>query len=576
MKPRRPGLPTSLPVQLLTVLVLPLLILLMGATFGSVRLHQLAMRDLVADHDVQAVRGAAASLSERLDRYERALAALATQAARDERPEVLARSWIETTFDGGVALYDYDLNLLAMTPHFGATQATVLVPPELAASLETVQPGGETLFIPLVDPGRSATRIAIVLSPSVPAGTRTIRAAGIVSLDALGLPTVLAGLRSSGSASVMLTSGDGQLLYHNDPSLIGAWLPDAPYSRAALRGESGADTHADPDGRELITAFAPVARTGWAVLQEERWSEMISPQMRYSQAAPLVLLPGLAMTALAVWFAIRWIVRPLQRLESRAADLAAGDFASIEEPVGGIEEIRRLQDSLSAMADQLEKAQDAMRTYIGAITTAQEEERLRLSHELHDHTIQALIALDQREQMLRRYLVDDPAAHDRLAELRRMTADAIDELRRLIRAMRPIYLEELGLLPALEMLARDLDAEGQVAIHFEKHGQPRRLGPETEMTLFRVAQESLNNVRRHSQAEHVWLSIRFEPDVVVISVRDDGAGFRAPHQVTDLPQDGHFGLLGMYERAALIGADLTIESRPGKGARVTIRAHAPS
>jgi signal transduction histidine kinase len=87
------------------------------------------------------------------------------------------------------------------------------------------------------------------------------------------------------------------------------------------------------------------------------------------------------------------------------------------------------------------------------------------------------------------------------------------------------------------------------------------------MTLFRVAQESLNNVRRHSQAGHVWVSIRFEPAEVAISVHDDGVGFTAPHHVTDIPPNGHFGLLGMYERAALIDAALTIDSRPGKGTR---------
>src|SRR5574341_752083 len=569
-------LPTSLPLQLLTVLVLPLLILLIAVTFGAMSLHQIAMRDLVAGHDVQAVRGAAASLSERLEQDERILAALASQVSQEPRPQPLVGGWIETSFDGGAAFYDYDLRVLAMSPHFGASQPASPASPELIAALEQVQPGGETLFVPLIEPGRSSTEIAIVLSPAVPPGERIVRAAGIVSLDALGLPTLLGGLRTSDSATVMVAASDGLLLYHTDPREIGGWLPDAPHTRAALRGESGADTHTDLQGRELVTAFASVSRTGWTILQEERWAEMVSPLMRYSEAAPLVLIPGLAITALAVLFAIRSIVRPLQRLESRAADLAAGNFASIEAPVGGIEEIRRLQASLSAMADQLEKAQDAMRTYIGAITRAQEEERLRLSRELHDHTIQALIALDQRQQMLKRYLVEDAAAANRLAELRRMTADAIDELRRLIRAMRPIYLEELGLVPALEMLARDLDAEGEIAVRFDRQGQPRRLAPEQEMTLFRVAQESLNNVRRHSQAEHVWVSIRFDPAAVAISVQDDGVGFAAPHHVTDIPPNGHFGLLGMYERAALVDADLIIDSRPGKGTKVTIRAQTQS
>jgi hypothetical protein len=80
-----------------------------------------------------------------------------------------------------------------MTPHFGASQPTSPASPELIAALEQVQPGGETLFVPLIEPGRNSTEIAIVLSPAVPAGGRIVRAAGIVSLETLGLPTLLAG-----------------------------------------------------------------------------------------------------------------------------------------------------------------------------------------------------------------------------------------------------------------------------------------------------------------------------------------------------------------------------------------------
>lgn len=578
MKMRRPRLSsTSLPIQLLTVLVLPLLIVLIVVTFGSVRLHQIAMQELVAGHDVQAVRGAASSLAGRLEQHEQILAAIATEASLETESQHVPDAWVETLFDGGVALYDAQGRVTVTSLRFETSQASSALSPTLAAALERATPGGNAYFIPLIEPGQDRTRVAIILSPSTPPSGRPVKAIGIVSLNRLGLPVLLGGLQTSESAAVILAAPDGLILYHSDPALIGAWLPDAPHTRAALRGESGADYHTDAaSGEELITSFAPVTVTGWAVMQEERWTEMVSPMMRTSQAAALVIIPGLAITGLAVLYAIFAIVRPLQRLEVRAADLAAGDFASIEAPVGGIDEIRSLQETLTDMAHQLSKAQAAMRHYIAAITQAQEDERLRLARELHDHTIQALIALDQREQMLKRHLTGDSAGLERLAALRQMTAEAIDDLRRVIRAMRPIYLEELGLAPALEMLARELGASAEMGVRFEKEGQPRRLSPEQEMTLYRVAQEALNNIRRHSRAQNVWLSIEFEPDEVAVTIRDDGVGFAAPQQVTDLPRNGHYGLLGMFERADLIDADLSIRSAPGKGTRITVRTRIPA
>ncbi len=570
MKRHPAGFATGLPLQLLTVLALPLLILLMAVAFGSVTLHQLTMRDLVAGHDVQAVRGVAASLGERLERQEAILAALATQANLGDG------SPVDILFDGGVALFDGHGRLLAESARFRAWQTASPLDPDLIVALEQAQPGGNPILVPVVAPGSNQTLIASVLSPTPPPAGAPIRAIGVTSLQALGLPTMLDGLRTSESASFTLLTRDGLVIYDSDPQQVGTRLPDAPPIRAARRGESGADYHTDATGRRMITTFAPVPGTEWSIMQTEHWAEMVSPLMRYSQAAPLVLLPGLAITALGVWLGIRAIVRPLQRLEARAGRLAGGDFESIQAPVGGIEEIQRLQRTLIEMAGQVQQAQEVMRHYIAAITRAQEEERLRLARELHDHTIQALIALDHREQVLRRYLTADPGGAEVLNELRAMTAQAIDDLRRIIRAMRPIYLEDLGLVPALEMLASDPGTGGAARVQFEKHGTPRRLSPEQEIALYRVAQEALNNARRHSQASSIRLSIRFEPEEVSVCVCDNGAGFKAPRRVTDLSHNGRYGLIGMYERAALIGAELNIQSAPGKGTTVTIRARYPA
>ena len=210
---------------------------------------------------------------------------------------------------------------------------------------------------------------------------------------------------------------------------------------------------------------------------------------------------------------------------------------------------------------------------MGAITHAQEDERRRLARELHDQTSQALVALDHRQQMLKPYLKDDPAAKELLAEIRAMIIETINDLRRIVRALRPIYLEELGLAPALQMLARDLGLDDKMTVHFDQYGSSKRLIPEHEMTLYRIAQEALNNAWQHAAASDIWLTVTFEAEHVTVSVRDNGQGFAAPRHATELGAVGqqHFGIMGMYERAALIGAHLQVESESGSGTTVTVR-----
>jgi signal transduction histidine kinase len=153
-----------------------------------------------------------------------------------------------------------------------------------------------------------------------------------------------------------------------------------------------------------------------------------------------------------------------------------------------------------------------------------------------------------------------------------MVRDTINELRRIVRALRPVYLEELGLAPALEMLTRDLDE--QMNVQFQKTGSAQRLKPANEIALYRIAQEALNNAWQHSTATMIWLSVQFEDEHITITVRDNGRGFAAPRHAIELTEttQEHFGIVGMYERAALIGAHLQIQSELGSGTTITVRA----
>lgn len=279
----------------------------------------------------------------------------------------------------------------------------------------------------------------------------------------------------------------------------------------------------------------------------------------------------LLLTLLGLGFGLRQIVQPLQALAQRATALGWGDFQAIEAPVGGIAEIQRLQAELVHMADKIQAAQKSLRDYLGAVTVGQEEERRRLARELHDDTIQSLIALNQRLHLAQMSVADENGAAQ-LADMQQMVAALIADLRRTIHALRPSYLEDLGLVPALQMLAQESGMAPETTVTFETKGRERRLAPEVEMALYRIAQEALNNVARHAQAAHVQVRQVFDAAQVTMSIADDGRGFRAPQSPSEMAPQGHYGLLSIQERAELIGAALHIESQPGAGTRLTVIA----
>jgi signal transduction histidine kinase len=217
------------------------------------------------------------------------------------------------------------------------------------------------------------------------------------------------------------------------------------------------------------------------------------------------------------------------------------------------------------MAHQLQAYQAGLQSYLHAVTRAQEEERARLARELHDETIQTLTALDHKLQKVQRSLEHEPPpVRKSLDELHQMVANATAEVRRFSRALRPLYLEDLGLVPALELLAKES------AAGFTLVGTPRRIVPDVELALFRIAQESLSNARRHAGAEQIEVTLAFGPRQVRLTVSDDGVGFRLPSDVAALARSGHFGLMSMQERAQLIGASLAIDTAPEQGVAIAV------
>jgi signal transduction histidine kinase len=166
--------------------------------------------------------------------------------------------------------------------------------------------------------------------------------------------------------------------------------------------------------------------------------------------------------------------------------------------------------------------------------------------------------------MAHRLTARDPeGVKARIDELRQMIAQAIEEVRRFSRALHPHYLEELGLIAALETLTRDAKAE------FVVTGTLPRLSPDRELAVYRIAQEAVNNALRHAHSACIRVELAAEQTRVSLRVHDDGIGFRVPTNFTDLTRAGHFGLIGMRERAALANGNLSVHSTVKNGTVIT-------
>jgi signal transduction histidine kinase len=556
----------GLTLQLLAVVVLPLTLLLLIIAFGSYSLHQRDMRALVGERDQRAAQSAAVALESELHHRMAGISNLAAYADLSTGltyPVLLAASReLPTDFDGGLAFLDPRGHVLASTGEQKlwdqvGSKTTGL---HLASA---ANPG--PLLSDAVIESRTQRRFVIISAYSAARGTLAV---GAFSPSSLAAQSLSASYPAGSNVSIYLLDPTRQVLF----AATGLSGPDLaathPGIAEALGGQTGT-VYVQSGNTEHVIAYSPVALTGWALITEEGWQSVVSPSLRATQMAPLVLVPAFLLALLALWFGVRRIVQPLQRLESEAAALAWGDFDAIQQPVGGISEVQHLQTELMEMARKVQAAQDGLHDYIGAITSAQEEERTRLARELHDDTIQAVIALRQRVQLAQKF-VKSHAGLEALHELEALAGQTVENLRRLTRALRPIYLEDLGLVTALEMLVRETGEPNQLEIEFRRSGPEHRLSRETELALYRIAQEALNNVVRHAQAKHASVHIAFDKGVK-LEVADDGMGFRVPSSPTEFASSGHFGLLGMRERAELIGARLEVQSEARRGTRLVVR-----
>jgi signal transduction histidine kinase len=358
--------------------------------------------------------------------------------------------------------------------------------------------------------------------------------------------------------------------------------------------------------REVL-AFAPLEEAEWGIAirqsEDEAFNGIHLLQFRIFAVAVLMLAGGLTL----VYFTTRSVLRPVRALISATKRIAEGDLDTPLK-VSGQDEISTLANSFDAMRARLKDSMSEIKAWnrelddrvqeqttayrqtlqqnslllaelqhkeqsrvklLRQVISAQEEERKRISRELHDETSQMVAALA--------YKLDDadeaavsPEMHKLLEQMHMMTEETQVELHRIIMDLRPTMLDHLGLIPALrwyvEMRFKDLGIRHNIRVL----GNIHRLAPAVEITLFRVVQEAINNIARHSQARLADFVFEFSSDRVEVRISDNGVGFDMASVEGGSDEHRGLGLMGMAERMSTIDGEFRLRSMPGQGTTIEL------
>jgi signal transduction histidine kinase len=334
-------------------------------------------------------------------------------------------------------------------------------------------------------------------------------------------------------------------------------------------GHSGTSILYDYRGIQVLSSYSPLEVEGlnWAILAEIDYKEATrSVYMIRNNILFLTILVAVVLFIISFIFSKRLIL-PLNRLNEATARIRAGNL-DITLDEAHRDEIGQLTHSFNAMAGSLREKDMELSSErnkrLTAMIDGQEHERKRLSRELHDGLGQNLIALKLRlEGMDNR---DICSINKTISEVKSSCDGTIGEIRRISNNLMPAVLTEFGLVTAVRNICNDLVENGRIHLDFSSNGNFSNLSDRHSIYLFRIIQEALNNVVKHSNADKVTVILDTNENRVYTSISDNGKGFPTVNNGT---HSGN-GLVNMHERARLLDGKINIQSGPGKGTQITL------
>jgi signal transduction histidine kinase len=237
------------------------------------------------------------------------------------------------------------------------------------------------------------------------------------------------------------------------------------------------------------------------------------------------------------------------------------------------ESLRKSEQHYGRLLEQSRDMQEQLRLLSRQVLSTQEEERKKISRELHDVIAQTLTGINVRLAALKKQATTNTRGLERsIARTQRLVQQSVDIVHQFARKLRPTVLDDLGLIPALHTFMKHFRAETGIRVSLSAFAAVERLHGDKRTVLYRVAQEALTNVARHAQASQVEVKLQKLDDAVCMTITDDGKGFPTECMVR-AKKGKRLGLLGMRERLEIVGGIFTVTSAPGKG--TTVLAQVP-
>jgi two-component system, chemotaxis family, CheB/CheR fusion protein len=267
------------------------------------------------------------------------------------------------------------------------------------------------------------------------------------------------------------------------------------------------------------------------------------------------------------------LARHASQLETLVAERTVELTATNHRLEGSVASIQKGREEYRALLQESQLMQRKLRLLTRQILTAQEEERKKISRELHDEVVQTLVGINVELSALGRgHTIGGRSLKSKIAHTQRLVENSVNAVHRFARELRPAVLDDLGLIPALHTYSKSLAARHKLKIQITAFGGVETLGSAERTMLFRIAQEALTNVVRHSGAREVKVTISRIPHAIRMEIGDNGRAFVVKRTLL-AKNNKRLGLIGMKERAEMVGGSLTIESAPGRG--TTVRVEVP-